>query len=615
MGTFRNLRLVLLSLSAVFFTACSDLRVAELSISPSCLTTETEITFEAVVENDGYRSSKPCTLAFKVGDEDVPKYYELPALSPGETYVVRRKEKLKVAQSYQNTVTVDVNNDVKEVREYNNQQKQYYTVEPYPTDIFSIDDTVTYNNDNCATPKVAAISPFIDTLDTTSATAALTDPVNSCTSYIDPLQDNPHSVWYAISPAVKGTVFVNQIESNYFTVSAVYTGSCDSLTEIACTNSSMFTFPVEANTTYFIKVVDSPNYSGGGGDLQFRLNYIGDWRFIETPDADQRLYKILIDPKNDDFWYIGTSGDGLYMTRDGGATWETHLSGFVWGLAMDPTDLDTVYAGSYFHSPDGNYNNLYRSEDKGNTWSLVHAFPQEEAIYSILVSEADNAIYVGMHWLGSNNPNGIYKSMDKGESWTLYPFNIAPLPYDQHTNLINWDIAEDAVNGILYAATEPAAKPPCMPECYTPPTMRSTDGGQTWKNVAGTPGSPGSLYWQATKIEVHPVTRQPYFQVEGGYLYTSEDHGDTWQPVSNSWNRAWDLLIDKNYPTRFFAGGLQGSGVSMSLNTGSRFTFFGPPGLPDRALFHVALNGTSTKLYAVFTGGVYVADLSPWCGQ
>jgi hypothetical protein len=477
----------------------------------------------------------------------------------------------------------------------------------------------TYANDDCATPTVVAAWPFTDTLNTTTATAAVTDPGNSCTPPIDPLVDNYNSVWYSVTPVARGTITVHSAGTTYSHVVAVYTGSCSSLTETACRTSFSvegvrITLPVEANTTYFLKVVDWYGDGGGGGVLQFGLNYVGDWRFMEAPTGDPRLMKILIDPNDDNLWYVATSGNGLYVTRDGGATWETHLTGYTWGLAIDPTNSNIVYAGSY-SAPTDDFNNLYRSEDKGHTWSLVHAFPSEESIYSILVSAVDNSLFVGMHWLGSSNPNGIYKSMDRGESWTLYPFNIPPLPYDQHTRLINWDIAEDAVNGILYAATEPAAKPPCMPSCYNPPTLRSTDGGQTWQNVAGTPGSPGSLYWHATKIEVHPETQHPYFQIEGGWLYTSEDFGDSWQEVEYSWNSAWDLLIDKNHPMRFFSGSIRGY-MSVSLTTGIRFIPVGPPGVDSSGLFHVALNSTSTKLYGSYSGtpgGVYVTDLVPPC--
>ena len=132
MWPYRTLWLFLLTISAVFLSACADLTVRELSLSTPNPTTETAITFNAVVKNIGVRSSKPSTLAFKVGGETVPQYYEIPALNSGALYTVERTVILGVAQNYQNTVTVDVNNDVAELRENNNQAIQYYTVAPNP---------------------------------------------------------------------------------------------------------------------------------------------------------------------------------------------------------------------------------------------------------------------------------------------------------------------------------------------------------------------------------------------------------------------------------------------------------------------------------------------------
>ena len=117
-------------LLTVLLTSCSDLVIRDLSHSPTSPTTKTEITFSATVENIGNRTSGPNKLTFKVGGETVPDTFDVPALDPGETYTVQRKLLLEVAQNYQNTVTVDVNDDVSESREDNNQAKQFYTVSP-----------------------------------------------------------------------------------------------------------------------------------------------------------------------------------------------------------------------------------------------------------------------------------------------------------------------------------------------------------------------------------------------------------------------------------------------------------------------------------------------------
>jgi len=132
MERYKTFALILLSFSAVLLSACADLMVREIALTPPSPTTQTEITFGAVVENVGIKSSGPSTLAFQVGGETVPKYYEVPSLDLGETHAVQRNLRLGVAQNYQITVTADVNNDVTELREGNNQAIKYFSVAPVP---------------------------------------------------------------------------------------------------------------------------------------------------------------------------------------------------------------------------------------------------------------------------------------------------------------------------------------------------------------------------------------------------------------------------------------------------------------------------------------------------
>jgi len=130
METFKIYLLGLFTLLAVFLTSCADLVIRDLSHSPTSPTTKTEIIFSATVKNIGNSTSGPNKLTFKVGGETFPDTFDVPALEPGETYMVQRKELLGVAQNYQNTVRADVNDAVSESREYNNQANQFYTVSP-----------------------------------------------------------------------------------------------------------------------------------------------------------------------------------------------------------------------------------------------------------------------------------------------------------------------------------------------------------------------------------------------------------------------------------------------------------------------------------------------------
>jgi len=60
------------------------------------------------------------------------------------------------------------------------------------------------------------------------------------------------------------------------------------------------------------------------------------WENIGEPYGDTDLEDIVIDPSDDSIWYIGSFSNGLYVTRDAGTTWETHLSGNIGAVVSDP---------------------------------------------------------------------------------------------------------------------------------------------------------------------------------------------------------------------------------------------------------------------------------------
>jgi hypothetical protein len=80
-----------------------DLIVATFTHLPANPTTETLITFSAVVENIGAGPSGTSSLEFRVGGETFPPAFAIPALAPGASFEVTRQETLSVAQGYLNT--------------------------------------------------------------------------------------------------------------------------------------------------------------------------------------------------------------------------------------------------------------------------------------------------------------------------------------------------------------------------------------------------------------------------------------------------------------------------------------------------------------------------------
>lgn len=118
-------------ISTLVISACTpDLYVKSTYLAPNCPSTLDSITFTAEIKNKGNKTAGASTMSFKVGGESSPPTYSVPSLSPGASFIVQRALVLNVAQNYQNTIQLDINNNVSESQENNNERKLFYTVVP-----------------------------------------------------------------------------------------------------------------------------------------------------------------------------------------------------------------------------------------------------------------------------------------------------------------------------------------------------------------------------------------------------------------------------------------------------------------------------------------------------
>ena len=336
----------------------------------------------------------------------------------------------------------------------------------------------------------------------------------------------------------------------------------------------------------------SPSGSTSSAEL-YCPSVLFDWHF-GGPSVYSDFWGMAVDPEDERLWYVRSQTSGIHITRDGGNTWEQHLSGIAKALEIDPKNHSVVYAGLG--------SDLYRSTDQGATWSLVHSFPavisdpsklpvnSPTTIDSILVSSVYGDIYIGL--VSMFHHGRVYKSHDGGTTWGI--------SFESEQGLHIWDIEENPFNGYVYFCTE---NPPHLANAFV---MRSEDRGESWEEI--TPLQERAIYGHGLKIQVHPVTQDVYFLTEAHrVLYKSTDFGDTW--TGKSVDIDGDLIIDKKHPDRFVGAGIvTGSfvgGVYFSKDRGESFTFGGLAGTTPS----LALNGTSTKLFAVAGGEIYVASI------
>jgi photosystem II stability/assembly factor-like uncharacterized protein len=300
------------------------------------------------------------------------------------------------------------------------------------------------------------------------------------------------------------------------------------------------------------------------------------------PLSDACIGDIAVSPTNDHAWYV-SGVSGLYMTKNAGQAWTHPIAGGAGPLLLVPGSPELVYVGIG--------GALYLSRDEGKNWTLLHTFA--EPVTSLLV--AGRHLFVGLAWSNHVQPSGIFVSNLGAGNPVFHAFGPG------HTGLIVWTLAHDPQSGELYAGTEIFDHP----QPYHPPFFRSSDGGVTWTNVAGT------LPWHVYRAAVRPADGYVYALTEGSGVFGSADKGTTWLPPSPGPCPSISLLIHPKKPKHLFGGrqkaALLGGGVLLSQNEGKSFT---PIGLGGVTVSGLAVNGAGTRLYAVaYASGIYSSPI------
>ena len=184
--------------------------------------------------------------------------------------------------------------------------------------------------------------------------------------------------------------------------------------------------------------------------------------------------------------FAGTTGDGLLISTDSGATWGTPARNIpasvsINAIAAARSNYGLVYAGT----DDG----IYQSTDEGATWRRQsRGIPDGVAINTIAVDPT-----YGTPLLAGDIDGNIYRSRDGGTSWT--PTAIAN---------------SAQINALLY---DPARPGTILAGVSDSGIYRSTDHGARWSipRNASFPG--GSVLCLAINLEgdslVSPVDPPP----------------------------------------------------------------------------------------------------------
>src|SRR5689334_21558018 len=242
--------------------------------------------------------------------------------------------------------------------------------------------------------------------------------------------------------------------------------------------------------------------------------------------------------------YFGAVGGGLWKTTDSGLTWRPVTDGqlksaSVGAVAVSESNPDIVYIGMGESCIRGNImpgDGVYRSTDAGKTWTHV-GFDNVDAISKIRIHPTDpNIVFVASFGKYSvpSSERGVYKSSDGGKTWRRVLYR------DDRTGAI--DITIDRTNpNVMYAALWEAYRNEYSMSSGGPGSglFKSTDGGETWKEITRNPGLPASGVIGRIGVSVSAAnSNRVYALVEhdSGGLFKSDDAGATWSLVNT--NRA-----------------------------------------------------------------------------
>jgi photosystem II stability/assembly factor-like uncharacterized protein len=178
---------------------------------------------------------------------------------------------------------------------------------------------------------------------------------------------------------------------------------------------------------------------------------------------------VVIDPSDPSILYAAASTNlgagGIYKSTDQGATWTNTTTAikskpFVYTLAVDPQNPDTIYVNTYVNSS----GSVLKSTDGGASWTTV--FTDDPGLSLAVAPSSPSTLYVF-------TMSGLARSDDGGASWADLTAG----------GLWSESTGDRAYKRLLVASDSPKT----LLAFSDSEIYQSSDGGQSWAKTAGPP--------------------------------------------------------------------------------------------------------------------------------
>lgn len=325
---------------------------------------------------------------------------------------------------------------------------------------------------------------------------------------------------------------------------------------------------------------------------------------------------VKVDPSNPRTVWVGSGepwvrnsvsvGEGVFKTTDGGDTW-TKMglpdSERIAGIAVDPTDSNTVYVAAMGHLwSSGGERGLFKTTDGGKTWKRILFSNEDSGCASLAMDPKDPKTLFATLWQHRRKPyafesggpgSGFYKSTDGGETWTR-------LNGDPKRGLPTGEVGRIAV---AIAPSDPKHVYAVV-EAKDGAIFHSADGGETWaRGNAGPNIIVRPFYFSLVAVD----PKDPMKVYKPGFeLSASDDGGKSFSTIAQSTHADHHALYFHPQNSEVMFLGTDG-GVFVSEDRGNKWRMV--PNLPVGQFYHVSVD--TARPYHVYGG---LQDNSSWKG-
>jgi hypothetical protein len=246
---------------------------------------------------------------------------------------------------------------------------------------------------------------------------------------------------------------------------------------------------------------------------------------------------VAVDPTNANIVYAGSYGAGMYKSSDAGLTWQAINNGLSnWSIqtvSLTP-DGGTLFAGTYGSG-------IFRSQDGGANWTAVNnGFPATTVggfiVYDIEISPANPAtLYASIRESGTFEMNGslvgyVLKSVNSGESWSVIWTGWMANP---NRGDYSYDVDLRASDGTLFLATHENG------------IFKLPSGSATWVKLQNDSGYAGAENLSSRNVVVNGTTvLNSIYKLAG--VYKSTNDGVNWTMKTSGLNAIYGFALEKD---------------------------------------------------------------------